>query len=236
MEIDLNRIDLAHAGQCERGTLALFGGGKSGQQKVIVGDRTGVLQCFGVKKTEVQPVFKTIPLNQQISSLTSGWGAGQKDKAYLASDQTIRGMNKKGKEFFRFDTNLTERITKVIVQDEHMWLAGEYNFNQYLDCKDRHFYMSPDKINDMQLVNGVGESPFVALGCQDRTVRLLSGNEVYYEIAIGGPVNAMAANAERDAALQSVHQGEKELLYGTTNGQVRDRPAPVFPPPPQFSP
>lgn len=29
-----------------------------------------------------------------------------------------------------------------------MWLAGEYNFNQYSDCKDKHFYMSPDRIND----------------------------------------------------------------------------------------
>jgi len=151
MEIDLNRLDLLQTDQSEPHTLAVFESGKSSQQKVVLGDRSGTLQCFGVRKTDTYNVFKSMPMQQSITSVTTGLGSGQGDKAYIASDQTIRGTNKKGKEFFRFATNLTERINKVIVADSDMWLAGEYNFNQYLDCKDRHFYMSPDRINDMRL-------------------------------------------------------------------------------------
>mmetsp|Transcript_1112 Transcript_1112/g.2602 ORF Transcript_1112/g.2602 Transcript_1112/m.2602 type:complete len:727 (+) Transcript_1112:53-2233(+) len=213
MEIDLHRLDLLQTEQAEPHTLAVFDSGKSLQQKVVLGDRSGVLQCFGVRKTEVYNVFKSLPMQQMITSVTTGLGEGQGDKAFIASDQTIRGTNKKGKEFFRFNTNLTERIRKVVVSGQDMWLAGEYNFNQYLDCKDRHFYMSPDRINDMQVISG----GMVALGCQDRTVRVISGNEVYYEAAVDGAVTALQA---KDAPAVGQELGREELLYTTGNGQI----------------
>uniref|UniRef100_A0A061S2R3 Bardet-Biedl syndrome 7 protein n=1 Tax=Tetraselmis sp. GSL018 TaxID=582737 RepID=A0A061S2R3_9CHLO len=221
MELELKRLDVLYAEQSNPGTLALFEPGKSRQQRVVLGDSKGLVQCFGVRKTEAVSIFKSLPLNQNITSLTVGNGEGQRDKAYIACDQTVRGMNKKGKEFFRFATNLTERINKVIVDGQHMWLAGEYNFNQYLDCKDRHFYMAPDRINAMELAHVFGEEPQVALGCQDRCLRVLNQKEVYYEIATDGPVSALAANPKR---LTRVKQGAKpeatEMLLGTANGQI----------------
>lgn len=60
----------------------------------------------------------------------------------------IRGTNNKGKDFFRFNTQLTETIRKVSVLDKHIWSAGEYVHNHFIEGKDNAFYLSPDRIND----------------------------------------------------------------------------------------
>ena len=58
-------------------------------------------------------------------------------------------MNKKGKEFFKFKTNLTERINWFKVHELQLWVCSEFTFNHYVDCKDKNFYLCNDKINEM---------------------------------------------------------------------------------------
>ena len=81
------------------------------------------------------------------------------------------GLTKKGKEFFKFNSNLTETINNMFVEDSKTWtggtnslanirgvflhfltrcscvLGGEYVYNLFENGRDLHFYMSHDRIN-----------------------------------------------------------------------------------------
>ena len=63
----------------------------------------------------------------------------------------IRGFSKKGKEFYRLKTNLTEAIQSIVVLDDSIWLASKYVFLQYVDNKETQFYMSPERINSCEV-------------------------------------------------------------------------------------
>ena len=106
---------------------------------MVVGDDTGVVTCFSVKKGEVTNSFKTLPGPQPVSHVTLG-GSGN-SKVFVAVAQSIRGISKKGKEFFRFNTNLTEVIRRLVVDDTRLWTAGDYIFQQFVETKDNYFYM-----------------------------------------------------------------------------------------------
>ena len=58
----------------------------------------------------------------------------------------IRGITKKGKEFFRFTTSLTEAISQLRVADSHIWAGCQYTHNHFIEAADGGLYMSPDKI------------------------------------------------------------------------------------------
>jgi len=48
-----------------------------------------------------------------------------------------------GKEFFRLETNVTEPIRSMFVEDSGIWTSGEYIYNQFLDGRDHYFFLSP---------------------------------------------------------------------------------------------
>lgn len=55
-----------------------------------------------------------------------------------------------------------------------LFLCASYIYNHYCDCKDKHYYLSRDKINDVlclpvDKVNCI--TPVLA--CQDRVLRIL---------------------------------------------------------------
>ena len=45
-------------------------------------------------------------------------------QVFAASGQMIRGVNKKGKDFFKLVTNLTEPIRNMRVEDTKIWTGG----------------------------------------------------------------------------------------------------------------
>jgi len=58
----------------------------------------------------------------------------------------------------------------------------EYISNMYVECKDAHFFMSNDKINDMQIVPVIlADEQNPILACQDRFIRVVQGSDLYYE-------------------------------------------------------
>ena len=85
-----------------------------------------------------------------------------KVNTFCASGHSIRGINKKGKEFFKFDTNHTEDIKSLFVQGSNLWSAGDYILNSYKGSKtgieDNFYYLSDDKIYDMTIANISGSS------------------------------------------------------------------------------
>lgn len=58
----------------------------------------------------------------------------------------VRGVTKKGKEFFRFTTALTEAISQLRVVDSHIWAGCQYVHNHFIEGADKGLYMAPDKI------------------------------------------------------------------------------------------
>ncbi|KOO21327.1 bardet-biedl syndrome 7 [Chrysochromulina tobinii] len=240
MELTLERIELTNVQTTSRKTTRLLPPGKKRRQNVVVADETGMVMCFGMKKDQIEQVFKTAPLGKEASRVELGGTGEERDNIFMASSGTVRAYTKKGKEFLRFNTNLTEPIRSMWVGEEDIHTGGEFMYNTFINCKDTYFFMSSDRINDIMCdhVSG-GRSIDAALACQDRMIRVVQGNDLHYEAAMGGPVLTIDrySNAIRDANKPDAFGGfgqqaqdgpsfatndgrYRELVYGTENGVV----------------
>ena len=142
----------------------------------------------------MQSVFKTMPLNdnRKIECLCLGGLPGSKDKIFVSTGQRITGLSKKGKEFLTFNSNLTETISSLFVEDVKMWTGGEFAYNLFENGKDIHFYASSDRINALTVDNITDEGSMdCILGCEDRVVRVIKENECAIEVSVGGSVNSL---------------------------------------------
>lgn len=219
MELVLNRNDIIQTGPCGRGTLAVLPQGSNKQQKMAVGELSGAIQCFSIKRGEVAMAFKTLPSKHRVTALSLGKGKNQRDRIFVGEGYSVRGLNKKGREFFSFQTNLTEEISNVAVHETEVWVFGEYVHNSFEDCKEKNFYIAPDRINASEVVL-VGKSYTPVLACQDRLVRVLNGSEVSKEIVVeSGAPTCLRYILESHDPLNR-YPGAKEILYGTENGAV----------------
>nr|XP_033794211.1 Bardet-Biedl syndrome 7 protein isoform X2 [Geotrypetes seraphini] len=162
-----------------------------------------------------KPVFKTLP-GQKISRLDLG-GAFHtpQEKIFVAIGSEVRGFTKRGKQFLSFETNLTESIKAMHISGADLFLCASYIFNHYCDCKDQHYYLSGDKINDVICLSVEKLSHITPiLACQDRVLRVLQGSDLIYEVEVPGPPTVLA-----------LHNGDggesgEDLLYGTSDGKL----------------
>uniref|UniRef100_H2Y5K2 Bardet-Biedl syndrome 7 protein homolog n=1 Tax=Ciona savignyi TaxID=51511 RepID=H2Y5K2_CIOSA len=143
-------------------------------QKVVVGDKNGVLQCFGIKKRDVNSIFKLLP-GPPISSIQLGGALGTpQDKIFVASGSDIRGYSRKGKKFLDFNSNLTEAVANLWISGSDLIVGGQYVFNHFSDCVDQGYYLASDKINDIMCfpVNRKeGDGLTTVLACNDHVLR-----------------------------------------------------------------
>ncbi|KXZ55148.1 hypothetical protein GPECTOR_3g298 [Gonium pectorale] len=155
-----------------------------------------------------------------VTSLVLGKGKSQRDKIFVAAGNQIKGVNKKGKEFFRFNTQLTETIRRVDIFEKNIWSAGEYVHNHFIEGKDKALYLCPDRINAAEVVPLAGPTElWPVLACQDRYVRLLRGSEVCYEAPTpAAPVSLQYVVESHDP--QHRFPDAKEVLYGTDTGSL----------------
>lgn len=94
---------------------------------VVIGDDTGVISCLESSKNEVSVKFKTPSFNKEITRVElTGANLLNRDKICAAGGSYIRCFNSKGKEFFKFDTNSTEPIKGLGVEDLYLWTVGVY--------------------------------------------------------------------------------------------------------------
>jgi Bardet-Biedl syndrome 7 protein len=246
MELTLERGDLTQVQATNRKTTRLLPLGKKRQQQIVVGDHTGSLLCFGMKRDQVEQAFKSPALDKECTRVELGGEKDGRDKIFMASSGTVRAFTRKGKEFLRFNTNLTEPIKSMWVGEEDIHTGGEFMYNQFINCKDTYFFISSDRINDLtceELRAGNVHTECI-LACQDRMVRVIAGNELLYEAPMGGPVltvekysNTHAGNGvsqpgggfgavgspttNAKLASQTSNDGRyHEILYGTENGMV----------------
>ncbi|XP_040186282.1 Bardet-Biedl syndrome 7 protein [Rana temporaria] len=230
MELQLNRVDYLQVGVTSQKTMRLLpASGRRATQKVVVGDQDGVVTCFGIKKSEAVPVFKTLP-GQKISRLDLGGALGTvQEKIFVSAGSEVRGFTKRGKQFLSFETNLTESIRAMHISGSDLFLCASYIYNHYCDCKDQHYYLSGDKISDI-LCLPVEKLERIApiLACQDRVLRILEGSDLMYEVEVPGPPSVLALNGGDGG------ESGEELLYGTSDGKIgliqiaKDSPVPKW--------
>ncbi|XP_021249835.1 Bardet-Biedl syndrome 7 protein isoform X3 [Numida meleagris] len=216
MEVSLARVDYLQVGVTAQKTMRLLpASGRRATQKVVVGDQDGVITCFGIKKGEPVTVFKTLP-GPKIARLELGGALNTpQEKIFVATGSEVRGFTKRGKQFLSFETNLTEDIKAMHISGADLFLCASYIYNHYCDCKDKHYYLSRDKINDVlclpvDKVNCI--TPVLA--CQDRVLRVLQGSDLLHEIEVPGPPTVLALN-NGDGG----NSGE-EIVYGTSDGKL----------------
>uniref|UniRef100_A0A8D0Z2V9 Bardet-Biedl syndrome 7 protein homolog n=1 Tax=Sus scrofa TaxID=9823 RepID=A0A8D0Z2V9_PIG len=216
MDLNLNRMDYLQVGVTSQKTMKLLpASGNRATQKVVVGDHDGIVMCFGMKKGEVVTVFKTLP-GQKIARLELGGVLNTpQEKIFIAAGSEIRGFTKRGKQFLSFETNLTESIKAMHISGSDLFLSASYIYNHYCDCKDQHYYLSGDKINDvicLPVERVLRDIPVLA--CQDRVLRVLQGSDVMYEIEVPGPPTVLA--------LHNGNGGDsgEDLLFGTSDGKL----------------
>ncbi|CAI9589701.1 unnamed protein product [Staurois parvus] len=230
MDLQLNRVDYLQVGVTSQKTMRLLpASGRRATQKVVVGDQDGVVTCFGIKKSEAVPVFKTLP-GQKISRLELGGALGTvQEKIFVSSGSEVRGFTKRGKQFLSFETNLTESIRAMHISGSDLFLCASYIYNHYCDCKDQHYYLSGDKISDV-LCLPVEKLERITpiLACQDRVLRILEGSDLMYEVEVPGPPSVLALNGGDGG------ESGEELLYGTSDGKIgliqiaKDSPVPKW--------
>ena len=113
--------------------------------------------------------------------------SAEKFSIFYSVGQSIKGITKKGKEFFKLDTTHAEVIGSLHVQASNLWSAGEYILNCYESQNnaiiDKYYYICEDKINDMVVAPVAGQmvlNPIIA--CQDKRLRVLhdNGKELLY--------------------------------------------------------
>ena len=139
-------------------------------------------------------------------------------KIFACHGQCIVGVTKKGKEFFKLTSSLTESINHIYVEDTNIWTSCEYIYNAYENGADVGFYMCHDQIHSMEMDYVSKQSEYSAiLGCQDSAIRIINGSTLTYEIATSAPV--MALSSCRTASLR-LRPGCASFLYGTGHGTL----------------
>jgi len=219
MEAHLHRVDLLQCGALQPGTLQVLPVGKKKQQKIAIGDDTGVLTVFYIKKGEVQYEWKSAALGREISSVVMQMA---KDKLFVGCGQSIHGFTRKGKEFVKIKTNLTETINHLFVEDNMIWTGGEYIVNIYDNCKDFGFVMIKDRINALTCCPIVaGEILASVVACQDKCIRVFQGEKLYHEFAVEGSATALGFHGISPVDNPSHTPGDAvQMIYGTEQGVV----------------
>lgn len=150
-----------------------------------------------------------------------GSSKGTEDKAFVSTSQNVHGFSKKGKEFFKFQSNLAEPMNKIHTYDAKLWTVTDYIFSQYDNGQDKHSYMSADKINDSVVFPVNHDQDFFALlGCQDRYLRVVKDSDAMARKSVAAPITAVCR--VQGSARSSAHTapGAAQLLYGTTTGGI----------------
>lgn len=132
LDLDIHRIDFLQLQSMSRNTLQVLPLAKKKQQKVAAGDDSGILTVFYMKKGETQIEWKSSNLGREVTKVALQHG---KDKLFVACGQSIQGFTRKGKEFLKIKTNLTETIHQLFADETTIWTGGEYIMNLYENCK-----------------------------------------------------------------------------------------------------
>eukprot|EP00397_Hematodinium_sp_SG-2012_P019646 GEMP01020197.1.p1 GENE.GEMP01020197.1~~GEMP01020197.1.p1 ORF type:complete len:768 (+),score=160.82 GEMP01020197.1:35-2338(+) len=219
MELACHQVDyLQLPCSLSKNTLCVLPLGKKKQQKVAVGDDHGVLTVFYMKKGETVVEWKSPALGREITKVRLQSG---KDKIFVASGQSIHGFTRKGKEFLKIKTNLTETIHKLFVDEAIIWAGGEYMMNIYIDCKDAGFVLCQDRINDLTCCRVLPGELCSVLALQDKCIRVYQREKCIHEHAMDSSCTTLSFHDPEEVQDRAPgSQKETSVIYGTENGHL----------------
>eukprot|EP01035_Chromulina_nebulosa_P016891 gene16891-22379_t len=219
MDLKLQRSDLIQVDPIShKGTLKLLPIGKKNKQKLLIGDDSGQITCYEFKKGEPQVVFQARPFDSPISCVAIGGVGLKKDKIFISQGQRIIGLTKKGKEFYKLTSSLTEDINHIIIDETKIFTGCEYIMNVYDNSQEIAYFISNDVINSMLIDNITIETEFdVVLACQDNCIRIVHNSQLVIEVPTQSPVISIASFIYDDSKL---NKGSPQLVYGLENGSL----------------
>ena len=149
------------------------------------------MTMFSLTLPSEQNNFKTLPKEKKISSV-----AVSKDKAFFSSNRIVRGITKKGKEYYKLDTSVPDDIINLSAHAPNIYATGEYIMYQYSDSVEQSFFMSPDRINAMTSFNALDPTVEDAvLGCNDRIIRIVRNSNIILEVVVEGATSSLSPYA-----------------------------------------
>ncbi len=135
---------------------------------------------------------------------------------FAAAGQQIVGITKKGKEFFRLTSSLTEQVRSIVVDETKIWSSCEFIYNMYDNGNDAAFFMSADVINAIAIDKITRETEYEAiLACQDNRLRVIQGSSLGFEIRTVAPVTCVGTIQGDDSRRR---RGGVGVVYGMENG------------------
>lgn len=145
-----------------------------------------------------QVEFKSDPVEQRVARLVLGGEPDKKDKIFVSMGQAVVGINKKGKQFFRFSTNLAATITSMYIEDTYIWSGADNNYSVFDNGREVVSMLMPDAIGDLTCEHVTRDTEYDAVvGCADRFLRVIQGSTVAMEIA----TDALVSDPARGTAL-----------------------------------
>ena len=178
--------------------------------------------------------FKTLPTNQAITSLSLGLGPDQGSKIFASSHAAMRGLTKKGNDFYKMNLPPNEGSTTVRVHNNSVFIAGRQVIHQYTDGEPAH---EPYHLDGAARISAYTIAPIGAggrpgaqaddaswwplLGRSDGKIEVLKKGEPYLSLPTEGAVSCLTYHAGSVATMPgNKHAGRVEIIYGTNTGGV----------------
>ncbi|WKX93230.1 hypothetical protein Q1695_010909 [Nippostrongylus brasiliensis] len=196
MEMNLVRLDFAQVGTTNKSCMRVIPSGKVDKTKkkralerVVVGSQNGCVICICRKNNDTQIVYKTLP-GAPVEAICLGGAIGTlQDKVFVASGSNVRGIGKKGKQFFSFDTSMAETAKRMFIYGVDLLLTGQKSVNHYHDCADANYVLCPGDILDVVCLMSSadawsGRAFTSVVACADATIRVIEGSSIAYEVQL----------------------------------------------------
>ncbi|KAL2713306.1 Bardet-Biedl syndrome 7 protein isoform X1 [Vespula squamosa] len=215
MTIALSRVDYVSVGVTSRGTTRILPPTDPKQtQKFAVGDHDGILQVFGMKKGELQALFKSLPGPKINKMILGGSMETARDKIFVAYGNSVKGFTKKGKLFLEFDTSLLDPISALYVHGPNLAACARDLYHRYHDCKDADSYLAGEILHDVVLLPGDNSMVYAILACGDCAVRVLHGTMRPTVLRLPSIPTVLAVYREKEV------ESTERVLLGTIDGRV----------------
>ncbi|KAH0552608.1 Bardet-Biedl syndrome 7 protein homolog [Cotesia glomerata] len=215
MSLVLSRVDYVTVGVTSRGSTKILPATDSkSTQKFVVGDHDGILYIYGIKKGELQLIFKSLPGPKIEKTVLGGTIDTPKDKIFVAYGNSVKGFTKKGKMFLEFDTSLVDSITTMYVLGADLAACSRDLYHRYQNCKDADSYLVGEIIIDVILVTIDNSSVLAILACSDRAIRVLSGTRKPTVLRLPSVPTVLALCREGE------RESHDRILVGTQDGKI----------------
>ncbi|XP_069355507.1 BBSome complex member BBS7-like isoform X2 [Maniola hyperantus] len=215
MDYDLARIDYTLCGITYPDALKILPvTEQKSQQKFVVGDKNGVLQCLGIKDEEPAVQFKTLP-GKSITSVQLASSSGNNvDKIFAASGNEVKGYTKKGKVFLSIETSVAETITSMCVLGSDLVLCSGRTVTLYRDLQEVYCYLCDDRVLDavaFATPNNVRVRLLVLVANKEAVI-IENGNLLKRTYIAAGPT--------RITVPSSLHATDVCAFYGGADGSI----------------